>query len=105
MALRSSTSEQKKVDRYKKEQDQFMESVYELHPLDNDHQELNAALMDCIDRLNKEQQKCIEKFYFDDKCYQEIAVELGINEKKVKSYLQNGKRNLKICLERKNVRE
>ena len=35
--------------------------------------------------------------------YKEVAEKLGMNEKKVKSYLQNGKRNLKICLEGKHV--
>jgi len=44
-------------------------------------------------------------FYFDSRCYNEVAEILGIDEKKVKSNLQNGKRNLKICLEEKNVRK
>jgi RNA polymerase sigma-70 factor (ECF subfamily) len=46
---------------------------------------------------------CIRQFYYEDRCYEEIALNLGMEEKKVKSYLQNGKRNLKLCLEEKNV--
>jgi RNA polymerase sigma-70 factor (ECF subfamily) len=58
--------------------------------------------MDCIERLKNEQKECIKQFYFNNKCYSEIAINLGIDDKKVKSYLQNGKRNLKLCLEEKN---
>ena len=36
--------------------------------------------------------------------YGKYKYQLEISEKKVKSYLQNGKRNLKICLEGKHVR-
>ena len=38
-------------------------------------------------------------FYYEKKCYKEISEDLKIEEKKVKSYIQNGKRNLKICIE------
>jgi RNA polymerase sigma-70 factor (ECF subfamily) len=50
------------------------------------------------------QRVAIELFYFGNKCYSEIAVELKTDEKRVKSLLQNGKRNLKICLEGRDVR-
>jgi RNA polymerase sigma-70 factor (ECF subfamily) len=65
---------------------------------------LDKALKECIEKLKAEQRQCIELFYFQDKCYREISEMLFMEEKKVKSYLQNGKRNLKICLEEKNVR-
>jgi RNA polymerase sigma-70 factor (ECF subfamily) len=42
-------------------------------------------------------------FYYNQQCYKEIASGLSIGEEKVKSYIQNGKRNLKICLESKSV--
>lgn len=80
----------------------FMESEPELHPLDaTDGEELSEALRHCIEQLKREQKQCIELFYFDDKCYQEISDQLDIDLKKVKSYIQNGKRNLKICLDSK----
>jgi len=78
----------------------FMENHTELHPIDKDHDEqLEQALADCIAKLKVEQQKCIQLFYYENKCYREIASQLDIEEKKVKSFIQNGKRNLKICLE------
>lgn len=52
-----------------------------------------------IEELNEEQQKCIRSFYLEKKTYQEIAEEMNLNIKKIKSAIQNGKRNLKIKLE------
>ena len=80
----------------------FMENEPELHPIDEEQNELlEKALADCIAKLKVEQQKCIQLFYYKNKCYREIAELLKIEEKKVKSLIQNGKRNLKICLETK----
>lgn len=78
----------------------FMENESELHLIDKDRDEqLEQALTDCIAKLKVEQQKCIQLFYYENKCYREIANLLKVEEKKVKSFIQNGKRNLKICLE------
>jgi len=57
------------------------------------------ALKKCIGELKSEQKECITLFYLEEKCYQEIAEELNFDLKKVKSHIQNGKRNLKICME------
>jgi len=107
MQLRSGRSEKEKFADLSNDPEYFMENVTDLHPLDEneDLKRVDGALEDCIERLKEEQRKCIRQFYFDNRCYNEIAVSLGINEKKVKSHLQNGKRNLKICLEEKNVRK
>ena len=78
----------------------FMENEQELHLIDKDRDEqLEQALTDCIAKLKAEQKECIQLFYYENRCYREIAVLLKIEEKKVKSFIQNGKRNLKICLE------
>ena len=62
-------------------------------------------LRDCIGQLPEQQRESIELFYFEEKSYQEIAAmkkeELG----KIRSFIQNGRRNLKICLEKKSLRE
>lgn len=80
----------------------FMEKNTEMHPIDEEQNtRLEKALADCISKLKAEQQRCIQLFYYENKCYREIAGELEIEEKKVKSFIQNGKRNLKICLETK----
>jgi RNA polymerase sigma-70 factor (ECF subfamily) len=63
---------------------------------------MNGSLTDCIKRLNKEQQQCIQLFYFNSKSYVEIAEQIGLNQNKVRSYIQNGRRNLKICMEKKH---
>jgi RNA polymerase sigma-70 factor (ECF subfamily) len=54
----------------------------------------------CMDTLGNEQKKCVQLFYLEQKCYQEITVTTGFDLNKVKSYIQNGKRNLKICMEK-----
>jgi RNA polymerase sigma-70 factor (ECF subfamily) len=79
-----------------------MENSYDLHPIDEDRDDLDQALADCIEKLKDDQKECIRQFYFENRCYNEIAKNLGLEEKKVKSHLQNGKRNLKLCLEEKN---
>jgi RNA polymerase sigma-70 factor, ECF subfamily len=105
MYLRSQRSNEQKRKEWIDESVVFMETSQFLHPLDDDRQETEKALTDCIEKLKGEQKECIRQFYFDDRCYNEIAVSMDIDEKKVKSYLQNAKRNLKLCLEEKNVRQ
>jgi RNA polymerase sigma-70 factor (ECF subfamily) len=107
MQLRSNKSEKEKFSEWINDPAVFMETVTDLHPLDEDENSelMVKALEDCMDRLKEEQKKCIRQFYFENRCYNEISVNLGLDEKKVKSHLQNGKRNLKICLEEKNVRK
>lgn len=51
-----------------------------------------------LGNLSKEQQVCVELFYLKDKCYQEVAEITGYTMNQVKSYIQNGKRNLIISL-------
>jgi RNA polymerase sigma-70 factor (ECF subfamily) len=54
-----------------------------------------------LEELNKEQKLCVTLFYLDKKSYQEIADKTGYSMGQVKSYIQNGKRNLKLLMERK----
>ncbi|HRE50895.1 MAG TPA: sigma-70 family RNA polymerase sigma factor [Flavitalea sp.] len=56
---------------------------------------------DCLEELNQEQKQCIILFYLNKFSYQQIAEKTGYSIMQVKSYIQNGKRNLKILLERK----
>ena len=105
MQIRSNKLSDEKLTEWMAESTAFMEYPSELHPLDDDGSEMEKALEDCIGKLKEEQKQCIRLFYFPNKCYNEIAVSLGLDEKKVKSHLQNGKRNLKLCLEEKNGRK
>ena len=52
-----------------------------------------------IQLLNADQKKCIELFYLKNKSYHEIVELTGYSQNDVKSYIQNGKRNLKIKME------
>lgn len=54
-----------------------------------------------LEELSREQQRCVTLFYLDRKSYQEIADSTGYTLMQVKSYIQNGKRNLKMLMERK----
>lgn len=54
-----------------------------------------------LGELNREQKLCVTLFYLDKKSYQEIVDITGYTMMQVKSHIQNGKRNLKILMERK----
>jgi RNA polymerase sigma-70 factor (ECF subfamily) len=57
-------------------------------------------LEQAIKTLKDEQKQCIELFYLQDRSYQEISDRLKISLNTVKSAIQNGKRNIKIWMER-----
>jgi RNA polymerase sigma factor (sigma-70 family) len=61
-------------------------------------QEDLQSLAEAITKLNKPQQLCIDLFYLQEKSYQEIMKLTGFEFGQVKSYIQNGKRNLKTIL-------
>ena len=66
-------------------------------------QEIRMNLLEeAIETLKEEQKKCIQLFYLERKSYQEITELLLMDLKKVKSAIQNGKRNLKMKLEGRN---
>lgn len=58
---------------------------------------LSASLQE----LSEEQKRCVMLFYLEKRSYQEIAGQTGFSLMQVKSYIQNGKRNLKILLDKK----
>jgi RNA polymerase sigma-70 factor (ECF subfamily) len=105
MQLRSQKTKDERMSDHMTDSVTFMENSSFMHPIDEDGQQLDIALADCIERLKGEQKICIQQFYYDNRCYNEIAGNLDIDEKKVKSHLQNAKRNLKLCLEEKHVRQ
>ncbi len=57
------------------------------------------ALKGCIDKLKNEQKECVSLFYLEELSYREITERTRFDLKKVKSHIQNGKRNLKNCME------
>ena len=54
----------------------------------------------CLAQLVPEQRKVVELFYIEGKCYNEITESTGIEWNKVRSFIQNGRRNLKICMDK-----
>ena len=54
----------------------------------------------CVEHLPDEQKQSIRLFYLENKCYNEIVEQTGIEWNKVRSLIQNGRRNLKICMEK-----
>lgn len=79
----------------------FMEITTSEHHIDSLDLEQNLTkLEDCLQTLNQEQKQSVELFFMQEKTYQEVSQLTGFEINKVKSYLQNGKRNLKICMEK-----
>lgn len=79
----------------------FMQSTQNTH-LANEALEKEATfkkLEQCMEKLPEDQRQSIRLFFEQKKCYNEIAEITGYDWNKVRSYIQNGKRNLKICLE------
>ena len=81
-----------------------MENGILLHPDTDSEQETEMSLQALergLQHLPPEQKRCVELFFFENKSYKEICEMTGYELTKVKSYIQNGKRNLKIFVEKK----
>ena len=79
-----------------------MHSEEEVHLNGIMQKEENFRQMEkCLQTLSAEQKTTVELFYLQNKCYKEIAEQTGLDWNKVSSYIQNGRRNLKICMEAK----
>lgn len=90
--------ELRKDKRYQEEElTDYAEEPVSFHWEEQDFERLES----CLSKLSAEQQCCIRYFYLEQRCYQDIAELTGYELSKVKSYIQNGKRNLKICMEKK----
>ncbi len=80
----------------------YMENIHHDNTFDfvGEHHELKA----CMENLPEQQRATVNLFYMEGKSYNEISEKLGVTKNKVRSYIQNGRRNLKICLEKNNVK-
>ncbi len=79
----------------------FMQSAENTHLVGEAvEKEANFVKMEqCLKTLPQEQQETVRLFYLENKCYNEIAAATGHDWNKVRSFIQNGRRNLKICME------
>jgi RNA polymerase sigma-70 factor (ECF subfamily) len=102
MQLRKLQTQLKHHDGIVEFQQSLMESNHNPHHIDESETELKLSKLDeCIKTLEEKQRECVQLFFIEEKCYQEVTTLTGYDYNKVKSYIQNGKRNLKICMEKK----
>ena len=79
---------------------EHMQTADELHLKEKIEQEEQfERLSKCIETLATDQKTVIELFYLQNKCYKEIETATGMEWNKVRSNIQNGRRNLKICMQ------
>ncbi len=100
MQLRKQQTQLKHQDGIIEFQQGLMENGHDMHHTDESEEKLNK-LDDCIKALEEKQRQCVDLFFIQEKCYEEVITITGYEYNKVKSYIQNGKRNLKNCLEKK----
>jgi RNA polymerase sigma-70 factor (ECF subfamily) len=85
--------------------DEFMQSEQSGHLEEVMLREENFKQLDyCMGQLGADQRNVIEAFYLQGKCYNEITATTGIEWSQVRSYIQNGRRNLKLCMERQGAK-
>ncbi len=82
---------------------EFEENIMENEPFftlfDNEQSETEMeALTYCMQTLSEEQRRSVQYFYLENYSYVDIMEKTGYALSKVKSYIQNGKRNLKSCI-------
>jgi RNA polymerase sigma-70 factor (ECF subfamily) len=71
--------------------------------LESEREIMLSAMEECIKKLPDKQQTCIVEFYFNRKSYADIVQEQRIAIGGVKSCIQNGRRNLKLCIEKQGI--
>lgn len=70
-----------------------------------DDEQMIELMTESLFQLKDKQRICIDLFYLKNKSYQEIATETNFSINEIKSYIQNGKRNLKLLIEEKNSKQ
>jgi RNA polymerase sigma factor (sigma-70 family) len=101
--IRSARQMQISANEMKKDASSNMETSDVLHLEDVEEKRLKH-LEEAILLLSREQQLCIELFYLKKLRYQEIVERTGQTYEQVKSHIQNGKRNLRILISKRNER-
>ena len=85
---------------------EIVESSSDLHPSSvNEKEEQLTRLEEAIKQLEDDQRRCVEFFYLHELSYQQIMIKTGFTFKEVKSFIQNGKRNLRIALNKAHERK
>jgi RNA polymerase sigma-70 factor (ECF subfamily) len=79
----------------------FMENEDFLRPINKNPDE--AVVQVALKQLKPDQRKCMELFFYKDMSYKQIEEKTEYTAKQIKSFLQNGKRKLKLILESNQV--
>ncbi len=104
MQLRAGASKLNRDREMHKDFAGLMESDGELHLTVENTKEVQLTYMEeCMKGLNDEQKLCLELFFLQEKSYQEVTETTNFTMNNVKSYIQNGKRNLKNCIESRTI--
>jgi len=95
MFLRKQQTKQKRVNEYEAtyQHEEVFAAPFSVHEK-IEKEAILTQMEEALLKLKEEQRICIELFFIKEKCYNEVAEETGYTIKQVKSYIQNGKRNL-----------
>jgi RNA polymerase sigma-70 factor (ECF subfamily) len=66
-----------------------------------DKEENLQRLEHCLSTLENDQKRAVQLFYIEGKCYNEIVELMAQEWNQVRSFIQNGRRNLKTCMDKK----
>ena len=88
------------VELLREKKQEFMEILFDGHHIVKGEydESMIISLRDALASLKEKQRICVEMMYLEGKSYQEISEITGYSFKEVKSYIQNGKRNLRNML-------
>ncbi len=99
--LRNSKNYVRYDDEVKNNDISFVENYDVFHLNTEEDKENKLKLLEsAINELDEEQKECIILFFMKDKCYAQISEITGYSMSNIKSYIQNGKRNLKIYMQK-----
>jgi len=104
MQLRSRSSKPGTTDELPEETGSNLQTDQELKMKELLMEEQSSHLKAALNELSHEQKNCIQMFYLEKLSYHDIETRTGFSFSQVKSHIQNGKRNLRIILEKK-IRE
>ena len=82
-------------------QPDHMQSQEEMHQYGILEKEENLQRLEkCLETLTPDQRGAVRLFYLENKCYKDISAITGTDLNTIRSFIQNGRRNLKICIEK-----
>jgi len=96
---------QLRKEKKNRKQDSALKSMYstaQMHPVveEENNEKRTNRLKDCLEKLSAQQKDCVEMFYYQEYSYKEIAEMKKESVGKIRSFIQNGRRNLKNCIEK-----